>query len=99
MHRAPYFLLVTALRSDLSYTWRKPSQEVVFVAGIGLIGPTLYWHIPGAIVAGGLFLLLWARYRRGGLEKKATDVNRFRLHRYRVSSIANSSSPCQNRDN
>jgi len=47
-----------------------PVKRILFfVAGIGLIGPTLYWHIPGAIVGGGLFLLLWSRYKREGLEE------------------------------
>ncbi|MEE8109435.1 MAG: TRAP transporter fused permease subunit [bacterium] len=47
-----------------------PFKRVLFLsAGLGLIGPTFYWHVPGAVVAGGLFIFQWKRFGKKGLEK------------------------------
>ncbi len=47
-----------------------PFKRVLFLsAGLGLIGPTFYWHVPGAVVAGGLFIFQWTRFGKKGLEK------------------------------
>lgn len=43
-------------------------------AGIGMIGPNLYWQIPGAIVGGGLFLYQWLNHGRGQSAKNATGL-------------------------
>ena len=45
-----------------------------FAAGIGMIGPNLYWQIPGVIVGGGLFLYLWSNHGRGQSVKNATGL-------------------------
>lgn len=44
-------------------------RALFFLGGLLMIGPTLYWHVPGVLVAGGLFLFQWVRYGRRSLEK------------------------------
>ena len=60
---------------NFAFVHLDPVRRILFLAaGIGMIGPNLYWQIPGVVVGGGLFLLQWSRHGRGRPQREAAGV-------------------------
>jgi TRAP-type uncharacterized transport system fused permease subunit len=68
-------IAVSIAVQNYAYGPLNPMTRLLFLAaGIGMIGPNLYWHVPGAVVAVGLLLYQRARFGREKLAKASFEA-------------------------